>query len=483
MKFFTPPSEFTSMNPFTLRFKENSLESLYSRGYAERFIRSNRLSLVISLFLYVTYSLIDLLFFTKHVPELTLIRFGITIPLGLAVLVFSYIQKPITCGTNIFSILIIIAGVSISYVFIYEYNIVFSASLLGLIVFHIYAFNLIRITFLRSAIIVLSLFVVSIISISFVHHSMYSLLVLFFLTISMFFSAYAGYFFELTDRINFLAQYELLQKNEAYHRLQKELENIVDERTQQLQVTNIELQHAKQKAEESNALKTKFLSTISHEIRTPLTSILGFSQLITKTKELEKQEKYVAVIEQSIENLLQIITNILTLAEIESNRLESSTTHIQRAEFIQEVEAIAQSLIKKHSSNLPFTIQYEEFSERTISIGKSDLQTVLQHLFDNAIKYTPTGEFGFSCKIKNNTEFECCVYDSGIGIPENQVSVIFDYFRQVQQDDTRTYSGIGVGLSICKGLILNAKGRIWVESTIGKGTKLFFTVPIILPKK
>jgi signal transduction histidine kinase len=325
------------------------------------------------------------------------------------------------------------------------------------------------------------LYAICILSIVFAFSHEYSetFVILFFLSIGFVFSAYAAYFFEFSDRKSFVAQYELIQKNQAYHTLQNELELIVEERTRQLQTLNMELEKAKEKAEEHNKIKSKFLSTISHEIRTPLTAIMGFSQLLLKNPEAEKRNMYYATIEENTNKLLEIVTNILSLAEIETQRLEPAVCKISHTFFSRKIEHLIQEKLRKYHKDLYFNIQFEEQRSFTVTMGETDLLTIIKHIVDNAIKYTSEGQIGCACKINADNMFEILVSDTGTGIPLSQLTVIFEYFRQGNQDDSRTFPGIGAGLAICKGLVQNAGGAMFIESKEGNGTKTKVLIPVL----
>jgi len=279
--------------------------------------------------------------------------------------------------------------------------------------------------------------------------------------------------------MNFAINVDLKTKNDKYKKLKGHLENTVNVRTKELKIANDNLFLAKQKAEESESLKTNFLATISHEIRTPLTSIVGFSQLISKAKaNPDKLKKYVETVEDSTGQLLNIIDNILELSKIHSNSHTSSKSEINSKELTQFFEKEALKTLNKYNKNLYIHSQYEDNSLFSINIGSNELIRIISHLLDNAVKYTQEGEIAFSCKINKNGLFEICISDSGIGITPEQQSTIFDFFRQIDQEDTRKYSGIGVGLSICKGLVHKSSGSIWIESNHNKGTKVFVTIPL-----
>lgn len=243
-----------------------------------------------------------------------------------------------------------------------------------------------------------------------------------------------------------------------------------------------ELIIAKEKAEESDRLKSAFLANMSHEIRTPMNGILGFTQLL-KTPDLtwDEQIEYIEIIEESGVRMLNIINDIIDISKIESGLITvslSKTNINDQLDYIYnffkpEVEKKGvQILIKK-------TLESEQAS---ITTDTEKIYAVLINLVKNAIKFTSNGtiEVGYNLKTigdKNSEFLEFYVKDSGIGIPKEQLEVIFERFRQVTETVTRNYEGAGLGLSISKAFVEILGGTIWVESEKDSGSTFYFTIP------
>jgi PAS domain S-box/PAS domain S-box len=239
-----------------------------------------------------------------------------------------------------------------------------------------------------------------------------------------------------------------------------------------------ELVAAKEKAEESDRLKTAFLHNVSHEIRTPMNAIIGFSSLLNDPtlKEAERKQ-YVDVIFQSGGQLLSIINDIVDIANVESGQAKVNLTEFN-------INATLRSL------NEQFSLNGKEKNVTTIfSSGLPDedclvmtdntkLVQILSNLINNAIKFTKNGYVKFGYSLKNEL-LEFFVKDSGIGIPPEFHTRIFDRFYQVDNAISRQYSGTGLGLSICKGYVELLGGTIRVESESEKGTQFVFTIPYI----
>ncbi|PKQ60445.1 hypothetical protein BZG01_20985 [Labilibaculum manganireducens] len=240
------------------------------------------------------------------------------------------------------------------------------------------------------------------------------------------------------------------------------------------------LTEAKNKAEESDKLKSAFLANMSHEIRTPMNHILGFTEIITsqEVNESERQE-YGALIKQSGINLLQLINNIIDLSKIECKQIILSSLEIPVNTVLTELyEKYYIHKNKNKKSHLILKIQKTLNDEDSIIYtDPGRLEQLLSNLIENAIKFTDNGfvEFGYQLKEKNKIEF--FVKDTGIGIPEKSMENIFHSFRQMDGSDTRQYSGTGLGLTISNRLAEILGGEIRVESRENLGTCFFVTLP------
>jgi PAS domain S-box-containing protein len=237
-----------------------------------------------------------------------------------------------------------------------------------------------------------------------------------------------------------------------------------------------ELKQAKEKAEESDRLKTAFLANMSHEIRTPMNGILGFADLL-KNPNLtgDQQQKYITVIEQSGRRMLNIINDIVSISKIEAGQMEIhlSETHInQLMDHLSTFfgpETIQKSLQLSFRNGLS--------NERCrIKTDKNKLAQIFTNLIKNALKFTDNGgiEFGYSLDNKLLTFF---VKDTGIGINPEMKDIIFERFRQGNESYAREYEGAGLGLAISKAYVEMLGGTIWLESEPGKGTCFYFTLP------
>lgn len=238
-----------------------------------------------------------------------------------------------------------------------------------------------------------------------------------------------------------------------------------------------ELIAAREKAEESDRLKSAFLANMSHEIRTPMNGILGFAQLL-KNPRLSEEEvrEYLDVIEQSGQRMLDIINNLINISKIESGEVQVNLSQCDVNEQLQ----YALNFFKPDadSKGLKFFLEYQLPDEQaTVTTDPLKLQVILSNLVKNAIKYCDNGSVAFGCKLKEEY-LEFYVRDTGIGIPPLTIGKIFERFVQANTNYSGRYEGAGLGLAIAKSYVELLGGSIWVESEVGKGSTFHFTIPV-----
>lgn len=241
-----------------------------------------------------------------------------------------------------------------------------------------------------------------------------------------------------------------------------------------------ELVEAKNKAEDSDRLKSAFLANMSHEIRTPMNAILGFSDLLS-TDEYSSEEKmeFIEMIKSSGRLLLNLINDIIDISKIEAGELKIQPSEFKLQELMDEMlQAFKQQMDRNGKSQVKLILSNrEELQNTSITTDRLRLQQVLTNLLSNAMKFTREGEIEFGVLNISNS-FEFFVKDTGIGIPEQKLEVVFERFRQADDSHTRLFGGTGLGLAITKHLIELLEGKIWVESQEGKGTAFYFTLPV-----
>ena len=245
--------------------------------------------------------------------------------------------------------------------------------------------------------------------------------------------------------------------------------------TEQKRTLN-ELNDAKQKAEESDRLKSAFLANISHEIRTPMNGILGFTQLL-KDPHLsgEEQAEYIDLIQQSGDRMLSLINNLINISRIEAGETVVHMAETPVNELLRDLNAFFKPEMNKKGLLLNCLTPLPD-GESIIETDRGKLTQVLTNLIQNALKFSSSGEIDFGYNlIKGNLEFY--VIDTGIGIPPEMKTKIFDRFHQVDNPLTRTQEGSGLGLNISKAYVEMLGGTIRVESQEHWGSEFYFTLP------
>jgi signal transduction histidine kinase len=243
-----------------------------------------------------------------------------------------------------------------------------------------------------------------------------------------------------------------------------------------------EIEEKGRELESANQHKSEFLANMSHELRTPLNAILGYTELILDNIYGDVPEKIQEVLERLEKNgrhLLNLINDVLDLSKIEAGQLTLSLNEYSMGDVIQTVSTSVEALAAEKDLDLKVEVS------KDLSIGKGDEQRIAQvilNLVGNAIKFTDEGEVKIEVTVSNET-FLVSVHDTGPGVTEADQQKIFDEFQQADGSSTRKKGGTGLGLSISKKIIDMHGGRIWVESTLGKGSTFRFTLPIRVEKQ
>ncbi len=267
---------------------------------------------------------------------------------------------------------------------------------------------------------------------------------------------------------------------------QKQLQNQLNKYsklTRKFKEQNSELIKAKEKAEESDRLKSAFLANLSHEIRTPMNAIIGFTDLL-EMDDLsgEQRAQYIQIVRSSGEYLLSIINDIIEISHIESGQVELKTKTVHLESFLQELYNSLKFLIPA-AKNIEFNLEKlpEEIPEEIIT-DEVKLKQILINLINNAFKFTHEGEVSIGCFLNEQSQLSFFVRDTGIGIETKNHDVIFDRFRQVEDRNKNLSSGSGLGLAIVKAYVELMGGGIKIKSEHGKGTEFTLHFPLQVPE-
>ncbi|MBN1181036.1 MAG: response regulator [Bacteroidales bacterium] len=272
--------------------------------------------------------------------------------------------------------------------------------------------------------------------------------------------------------------YEMVKKKN------KELEDHKDHLAQIISDRTADLEKALHKAEESDRLKSSFLTNMSHEIRTPLNAIIGFIDLLSHKKlNEEQQNKYYQIVKTNGYALLNIINDIIEFSQIESEQIEFFNTEIQLLPILQGIynHYVKETGYKKNSKAIiQLILNVEKLPENaTLVSDPIRVKQIFSNLLTNAIKFTPKGtvEFGVKEFTKEN-DIIFYVKDTGIGIHKKDQDIIFDRFVKIENDTDKVFRGTGLGLTITKYLVEHMGGKIWMQSKPNAGSEFFFSLPL-----
>lgn len=240
------------------------------------------------------------------------------------------------------------------------------------------------------------------------------------------------------------------------------------------------LKVAKDQAEEADRLKSDFLSNISHELQIPMNAISGFSQmLVLDGNNQSNRNEYIHLIQNSCTDLTNLIEDFVDFATIESGNINIEMREFNPHPILEYLyDYYTQEIVKKNKHNLILAYANENSeNDKIIKTDASKLKQIVSILIDNAIKFTKKGHVEFGFVHPNDHEIQFFVRDTGIGIAEQNFSLIFERFRQVDEKTTKQYNGAGIGLSVAKKLVELLNGKIHIDSTINRGSTFYFNLP------
>jgi signal transduction histidine kinase len=463
------------LNRITLSFPEKN-ERLFLRKYFTNSLLQFRISFVLVTFLYAIFSLLDQVIIPNFAIIFYAIRFYIVVPFLVLVFILSFFPffKLIWQYLLFISFLVAGGGICVMTSLVPE-NFTYY---LGLMLIFSAGYFFIKLRFFAAALaglITLVFYNVGAIFYSSVNSNIILSNDFFYASINLIGMA-AAYHIEYYARRDFYLNQQLDEQNEEVEYLNLNLEKAVEKRT-------IELVEAKNKAEQSDKLKSAFLASMSHEIRTPMNAIIGFAQVLEQSDDDEERTECVEVIKSNGSHLLALLDDIMDISKIEAGVLELHETEFSLNELMNEIYKVMEVDENVKSKELKIIIKNTLGDGDSIIVAdQKRLKQILINLAFNAGKFTDTGfiEIGYQL-IQDDLYFY--VKDTGRGIELEKQAYIFERFMQGNLDHQPEKEGSGLGLAISKSLTKLFKGDIWVESEIGKGSIFYFNLPFIKGSK
>lgn len=457
-----------NINKITLTFPEED-EILFRKKYFNDSIIQLRIAFLLLIALYAAFGYLDSIKIPEYADIFVIIRYYFVIPIFSLVILLSYtkffrrrwqiilLSSSISAGFGII-LMMILAPENIAYsaglLLIFSANYVFIklrffyATIAGWTTLLI--FNLGTLLYTNTP------------TLELINNN-------FFFISANLIGMFAAYNIEYYARHAFFTNQRLDYQRVLDEGLKANLKEIVEKKTK-------EYLAAKEKAEESDRLKSAFLANMSHEIRTPMNGILGFSALL-KTPNLtgKEQQTYINVIEKSGTRMLNIIDDIVSISRIESGQMDVNIRELNINEQLEYIYNFFKPEFKHY--NVSFSLRSPlPSNESIIQTDPEKVYAILTKLLKNAIKYCKDGavEFGYN---KKDEHLEFFVKDTGIGIPKDRQDAIFERFIQADITDKMALQGAGLGLSISKAYVEMLNGKIWVNSEEAVGSTFYFTLP------
>jgi len=281
---------------------------------------------------------------------------------------------------------------------------------------------------------------------------------------------------DYTVRVKIGSHDELKELSSYFNYFMDELEKTI----YHLKINQVKLISAKERAEESDKLKSAFLANLSHEIRTPMNAIIGFTSLMLED-DLDKNtvQKYIDIVHLSTYDLLDILNNLIDYSILESKLIKIENEKFELNELLDSINfQYTEDLKNCNKNHIELSLVKENESKEIFVFGdKASMQQVFSNLISNSIKFTDRGFVRFGYHLVNN-EFLFFVEDSGLGIAEGDLSKVFNSFYKGINTSHLHLRGTGLGLTITKKLVKKMGGKIWIDSISGKGTKVTFKLPV-----
>jgi len=459
------------LNRVTLSFPEKN-ESLFLKQYYTDSLLQFRISFVLVALLYGSFGLLDTVMVPQYAPIFQAIRFYVVVPLLILVLVFSFSRHFEKIWQQLLLLSFIVSGTGITIMTVLvSKNYAYYA---GMMLIFSAGYFFIKLRFFMASIAGWSTLAIYNLGAIFFAHASTDIIMNnnFFYGSANLIGMFAAYNIEYYARRDFYLNQQLDKQKEAVEEVNKNLEIKVHDRTK-------ELVEAKNKAEQSDRLKSAFLANMSHEIRTPMNAIIGFADVLVEAEDDEERNECVEVIRSNGKHLLDLIDDIIDISKIEAGMLELNQAEFSLNELMREIYKlfVVDENVKAKGLNIVVKNTLGD-GESIIIFDRKRLKQVIINLVGNACKFTESGDIEMGYRLHMN-DLYFYVKDSGKGIDLNEQKYIFERFMQGTLDHTPGQEGTGLGLAISKAFVKLFKGEIWVESEIGKGSIFYFNLPFV----
>jgi signal transduction histidine kinase/CheY-like chemotaxis protein len=434
---------------------------------------------------YGVFGFLDAMVMPEMKQELYFIRFFVVIPAILLLIILSFTPKFKKWWQLAAVLATVISGVGIVIMTIITPELGRQNYYPGIMLVLFYCYMLIRLRFIWASFSGWLIFIAYLLSAVFFPGVGKNIVITntFFLGSANLLGMFGSYALEYYARSDFFSRYLLQEERQKVEEANLELEGKVKEKTKELQQdiqhrkkVEKELRIAKNRAEESNRLKSAFLLNLSHEIRTPLNGIFGFTDLL-QSPDLtgEQQKEFIGLIQESGNRMLETVTNLVETSRIETGQVNLSFREINISEEINKYcKPFAE---KAKNKGLDFVVENNLSAQSSMITDREKFQIIFSKIIGNAIKYTTNGKVVVNIT-QNADQLICSVTDTGIGIPKNRQKAVFERFVQADIGDKRAFEGTGLGLSIAKVYIEMLGGEIELESEEGEGSRFQITLPL-----
>lgn len=480
------------LNKLKLNFLDKDIEEKFRNEYFEKSLLSFRISFVTVILLYSSFGYLDYTTSGDLYKQFFVVRYLIVLPVLFSVFLWSFHKYFVKVWQELIAVCFVVGGAGIIYMLLKNPDNIFYYGGMFLIFMAGYFFSKLRFFYaIISGLLIMVIYNLGTILFQAVYGIQYDYLII---TNAFYISAniigmIALYNIELLERIDFHQKHLLIKKQHEIAIINQNLELKIAQRTKLLDKRNKKLKEeinfrreierkiiiAKEKATESDRLKSAFLANMSHEIRTPMNGILGFADLLKEPNLTgEEQQKYIKIIENSGSRMLNTINDLMDISKIEAGQMDVVISDVDIIELTEFIYNFFKP--EADSKGLKLILRDEITGLIVVQSDREKIYAILTNLIKNALKYTSKGniEIGY---FKDNDELMFYVKDTGIGIPQDKQDAIFERFTQNEVKDKNVYEGSGLGLSISKAYVLMLGGRIWVESKVGEGSQFYFTIP------